>query len=526
MGCTATFPTGHFEGNLSQIVNGQFLAIPVGIEITREKKSGAITILDLFQKTVSTLTIERLEKSQLFVKMPMFQADAIRLVREGACYVGRTGYSIDLCFDDKDLVMEVLGTNREPLFRLTGTRFSGEQKFQFEEPRKYQLDEAINIALQKNFNSQIEFEKMIQAKKIAQAAYLSLLPRLNIFTVMANVPFNPAALGFQIGDLAPFLLPTRWFQAKQAGFEAKAEESAYTLMRADLATEVEGLAYAHERDRNVLSYYREILRMLSESRARFLDLQKNRGEQKPTDTIVTQLDLVIKSMTLDLLKVTAVTRSDRYSLSQALGLHHPEGVIDIVLSDEIVNVENVSPMDSQYLAELALRRSFEIQQMEYVIEAARWANREIWFSWMDMMADPRLSISPAMFPLIKISKSRIKDLNLKKEQIQALLVQKAFETVANYNESIESYPLTKELFRRSEEQLSRVVFMSDGGLNVDELEAKANRALVDFVRRETVLASFRISRAAVDRLTLQGSYIQLLKSIFPKPAGTPVPSLL
>ena len=44
-----------------------------------------------------------------------------------------------------------------------------------------------------------------------------------------------------IGDLVPFLFPSRWFHAKEAREISVVEQNTLALLRADLMPQVEGL---------------------------------------------------------------------------------------------------------------------------------------------------------------------------------------------------------------------------------------------------------------------------------------------
>ena len=126
------------------------------------------------------------------------------------------------------------------------------------EPRIYTLAEAMDAAFNKSFESRLEYENVIQAKQRAKAAHLSLLPHLGVGTVINAI--TPSVTGYiaSIGDLAPFLLPSRWFLAKQGTAQYEAEKVTLKIMRADLGATVEQFAYALQRDKEIADLFEKV----------------------------------------------------------------------------------------------------------------------------------------------------------------------------------------------------------------------------------------------------------------------------
>jgi hypothetical protein len=170
-------------------------------------------------------------------------------------------------------------------------------------------------------------------------------------------------------------------------------------------------------------------------------------------------------------------------------------------------------LDSQNTADIALRRSFELRQIDSLIRAARFEKTGMWFAWMDPGTAPNLSIGAALIPQFKLEKSKIRELVIRRESVQASIVQRAFEAVATYNNALSNYKLIEKVRQNTEQVLNDVLkkYIDQHSTNDAELvSVKISSYLSNYVRSETTLANFRISRAKIDRLTLQGHYLQLL----------------
>jgi hypothetical protein len=495
------FPEGHFEGNLIRSVRSKVSRTSVGIDITRKRNTGHVEVKDSYQQTVLELDASDFSKESFTLSIPALQRQPFYLKKDGACYFESLTFLVDLCFDKEAFSLKITDAEGSPILMLSGNEFAVEAPFEYETPVKMTLKQAVAQALNKNFASRMEFEKLMQAKMTAQSAYLSLLPHANINTFSPWNVINPMGLLSSFGDLAPFILPSRWFQAGTSGSLAKAEQAAWTLMRADLATSVEGLAYLYERDREISKAYQSIVHRLYD-----LGLRVPRSAAQA-------LDQNTAEVRLDSSNFRTVIKTDRYALAQSLGFHNPDAIQDLILGHEETSVENALLLDSQNTADIALRRSFELRQIDSLIRAARFEKTGMWFAWMDPGTAPNLSIGAALIPQFKLEKSKIRELVIRRESVQASIVQRAFEAVATYNNALSNYKLIEKVRQNTEQVLNDVLkkYIDQHSTNDAELvSVKISSYLSNYVRSETTLANFRISRAKIDRLTLQGHYLQLL----------------
>ena len=117
-------------------------------------------------------------------------------------------------------------------FGLFGRLGSATSQPVLEIPRTYTLSEALQAALQMNFGTRIEYEHAIQARLSAKSAYLMLLPHLSSGSVLQAIGGGTIGIIQGLGDFAPFLFPSRWFQADQAAKRSLAEDDTLALMRA------------------------------------------------------------------------------------------------------------------------------------------------------------------------------------------------------------------------------------------------------------------------------------------------------
>lgn len=187
-------------------------------------------------------------------------------------------------------------------------------------PANYTLTQAMTRAFTQSFDSRAAYERQIQARLSAKAAYLNLLPHISISSVLGVLSPSIAGLINLVGDLAPFLLPTRWLQAHEAGLMSAAEKQALALMRADSAAQVEGLAYALERDYGIVSRYRDFQALALKTRDNLQIVEAGGG--MPVGS-TDHLNSVLNTAALDLVDLDELTRRDKATIAQAMGLKAP-----------------------------------------------------------------------------------------------------------------------------------------------------------------------------------------------------------
>jgi len=146
------------------------------------------------------------------------------------CYADSVGDR--LCFDGTELKV-LIGSGTAATTKFVLDRMNPAAGGPSEPPpaaRPYSIDELVAAAQTRNFNTRVEFDSLIQAKLSAQESYLNLLPHINIGSGLSLIGFVPTTMLRAIGDLLPFFLPDRWFQASAANHAAAAEFDSYRVV--------------------------------------------------------------------------------------------------------------------------------------------------------------------------------------------------------------------------------------------------------------------------------------------------------
>ena len=514
--------SGHYEGSLTDHSDGKtYRQTPVCTDISSEPTTApAIVVMDGSGTAKLTLQISNVTDTGLTVQSTpgMVQPMDLTLDSSSQCYLGSVGVKVTLCVTQPEITLEVQNPyDNSDLMSLVLYQFKTGDAAQVQEtPQAYTLTGAITRARTMSFASRIEFEHVVQAKLAAQAAYLHLLPQITMSTIANSI--SPAPLSFvgtfqtalqSIGDLAPFLLPSRWLQAAATEQQSKAEQDSEILMRLDTGVQVEGLFYAYARDKKTRELTQAFLAQLIDPNTGIRHEVKVREDlgQLPVGSTLT-IDSIINQTQQNLSVLNQVTSEDLSSISQTLGYFNPTTVTDAAIDTELVPIATAKPIDFNTVNSAALNRSYELDQMDYLINAANETKTAKYFEWLDPAGDPNLGLGAALPVNIELSQSQIQELNIDKQQLQSILSQKVFNAVTDYSQALDNYRGAQDGLAIQTNLLATEMANLKTGVNVDlfGLVSILQNYLAAQIMIESSNANYRVARSEVDRLLLEGYY--------------------
>jgi hypothetical protein len=388
---------------------------------------------------------------------------------------------------------------------LWGRPFASPESVPLEAPQSFTLAEARQRAWDRSFDSRLEFEHLLQASQSARAAYLNLLPHLSLIAIASNLPPSASGLASSIGDLAPFLLPNRWIQARRASLEARVQEDAWILMRADLALQIEGLSYGWARDQEARDLYQSTLTRLLDIQAHVRQLE---DQHRASDGATDHLESLVNTLRLDLGAMTPLLQADRAALSQALGFVNPEAVTAVALDPAEAPIAEAAPLDAAALVDRTLARAYELRQVDTMLDVARTQKKELLFNWMDPYGDYRAQLGFELGAQLRVARSRIHEVEISREQLRSFLIKKLYEAVEEHNHTLVAYPLAAEALVLHERRLQRILAAVAAGAEFEPIAINEvlSGYLASAVRARSLLANYRGARAKIQRLLWQPPY--------------------
>ena len=520
MGCLPSAPSafdlfgdlsGHYEGALTNHLDGKtYSQTAVNADIAaHEKFPVTVAIKDERGTPRLTFTVSNVTRKSITFLSSIGMTTAIKLAVDPIteCFVGVGVQKIILCAEGPEVSFEIQnpkdGTSQ---LSLVMHHFNKSDSAPPQEiSQSFSLTKAISQARTKSFTSRIEFEHLVQAKARAKAAYLHLLPQITLGTIANNLTPSFSSILGAIGDLAPFLLPGRWIEADQAVQQSKAEQDASLLMRLDMGVQVEGLFYAYARDSKTRDLTHDIFTRATAIRDE-VKVREDLGQLPLGSTA--NLDSILNQIQQNLTVLDQVKAEDLASISQTLGFFSPTAVGDAVIDAELVPIDNAPPVDFKVINAAALDRAIELDQMDDLIVAATDAKKASYFSWLDPYGDPSLGLGFALPSQVTVLKSQKNELKTARGQLEQIVSQKAFSATVDYEQALASYKTANEGMSIQQNRLDTMMSNLNAGVKVDffGLIGILQDYLSGEISIEAARANYRVARAEIDRLLLQGYY--------------------
>jgi outer membrane protein TolC len=499
--------SGLYEGSLTTQTSTGFQKTSVSslIPLTKggSKKidvTGASQVslsLEVSDLTDSSLTLS----SSLVLSAPT----SLQFDPESGCYLTHGTFDVELCASEPEITFSINDGQGKSLLALV-LYANQPAPAPSEIPQTFTLSQAIARAQKMSFQSKIEFEHVIQARASASAAYLHLVPQLTFSTIANNIEPGISSLVAAIGDLAPFLLPSRWIEAKEATQQSQAEQDSDRLMRLDMAAQVEGLFYTYNRDQRSLAVYKTfetrvaaiLTQVIQAETAGRLGAGSGDAVQAAYNDLTHNDDVYGQILT-----------EDRSALSQALGFFNPLTVEDVTIDQEQFPIENSQAVDFNTVNSEALSRSIEVDQFNDLIAEAKLNKKEEYFDWLDPVSNPVLGLGASLPSQLKIAQSEVDEIGTDLDQTKSEISQKVLNAVTDYEQALDNYQdaqsdivLHEHRLNTILQELSAVTSISAFDLcSVISDDLGANLAL------EQARADYRVARAEIDRLLLQGYYL-------------------
>lgn len=380
----------------------------------------------------------------------------------------------------------------------------------YEIPARYTVAALLKQAMNQNFDSPIQFQRVVQAKLRTETAYRNLLPHLEINDVLNIAALNLLGYLKAVGDLVPFLFPTRWLETKADQYKLEAEFDAWILTKADAMNLAEGLAYSALRDDIVLSAIQDYQIYLAGIRDKVRERERagllQIGSSDDIASIINNLDRGNA-----VLSENAV--QERISLAQAAGFRNFAAISGIQPPDD-EPIDDIQPYDDatiKRLADLSLDRSYERRQMAALINASRVNQKASYFQWLDPAGERDGSLGINLGSYVKIAKSETQELLAKKEKLEAVLTDSVARAASLSNQYLASYQLARAGVDIQDRRVKRHSQNMETGINfaMSDLTNSLQEKLKAEIELVQAQYNYYVARANLNRLLLAGPYAVL-----------------
>ena len=496
-----------------------------GVQVTRTQKIQVITQVPEFAsvgkakvsifKIYPTLAMATgdqysiliLDKKTLELKAPQLPPAGVRLSLDKNCATGSNGsQEVSTCWADGKLDF-VLTDNSDPEKSVTINLIKDDTLPPIDKNRFYSLDELTGRAKYINYSVSQEAERVFQAKLNIGVARGNLLPRLNLKSLVGIFTGDYLSA---VGTVLPFLFPSNWFNWKISKELYQAQRNSFASLRGNEMNSVEGLFYLILRDQIVLERLKKHIAWMKQTQE---GLRREEAVGTVPEGAADYFGTSIALMERDRINFETLVRIQYGQLAQGTALPPIEGIAGLV-PVVFPPLDNEKPIDPADFYKDAQDKSYEVKSLNFLLQAAKYAKQEIYFSFFDMEGNNGIGFGTPY--QIRVAKSQQNEIKKKTDETLSLIELKSSLVTTEYNQALESYRVATSSLRSTEKRLKWIIdrhLQGDGKMDenefVDQLIDLQYKIISFAADQATSIQVWLMAKSKVNRLLLAGYYSDL-----------------
>lgn len=380
---------------------------------------------------------------------------------------------------------------------------------------KLKMEDVVQKVSQQNLAVYQNALKVYQAKKSISVARGNLLPKLNFWRII-TAPFDARGLIDIVGDIAPFLIPSNWFQLKAQSQMYEAEKEAYKALWANEVMTAKALYIHLSFDKNLLTHIEQGKKELK-SLASIIHTHEVLGGVPQGAS--RELEIRMLALEEDTRALSVLVEEEESLLVFMLGY---EAKTKIQLEPLMLpDFEQLEPLNYENYVDRVVQSSPELKQYDFIIKASKYVKKTAEFSLFGVTNESR-GVAGGIFdnvPIqdglgfgtpasIKIAKSQTEMLRSQKQGAEETLKRQLRLMVANYNLDLQNFSGLKkrvDLARAVVEQYNSRLILGEEVDSISLIEASRNHIQADSAFFSAQYR-FLINQDKVSRLLFQGDY--------------------
>ncbi len=470
-----------------------------------DSKSGAVekTHIDMVQNSENSISLQSND--------PNLDQLELKKYKDGCYQQSQAGDLKDLhiCATEAVISMNAIKNGEVVHAVLARTQDANTlvEGLKLEDPKAYNLGELVNRGRKLNFDSRAEFERLQGAKANMRLHYLNLLPHLSFGSILTVATSDPIGWLSAIGDLVPFLLPSRWAQASEASHLYKAQKAGVAILQEDAVQIIEGLVMQVSTDYENLQTVLKIRALTEKSVKQIAALEAEgkmpKGRYRDVASALHLIGDLENSLTQNY-------SSDLIELAYATGFCNPLAITGVQFKP-FMDIENpaVYKFESS-LGNRVLQTALELQQMDEMILAARADTNGRMFQWLDPAGDPQVGLGLGLPFYVKVGASNVNTLVSQKAQLSSQLLVKLAHAIDDYNAAVNSYRRALRGIELQQERLnsaSEELAQSPNDTPVGELQDIYAQLAGQIMGSSSNKYGAYSSLSRINRLLHQGPYV-------------------
>jgi hypothetical protein len=509
---------GHYEG----LIFGKNLDVE-GLGIGADVALGGTTDLTVTaqgesQKWNGTFDIHIQSQKTITIDTSTgeFQKTQLSLENKTTCFKSSDTDAqpvvLQLCLDSGQISLTVDDKQGVTQFKLQLSSLQPGVLPPMEKPASYTLSQLVTRAKARNFQTVIEFQKVLQARDESVNAYENLLPHIGISDVLNVASLNALNIVKTIGDLAPFLLPDRWIRAKQDKEQYQGETDSWRAMDADGMSVTEGLTLSALQQAKAIACLQNERDSVAQVREEVLDREHSGGVPVGSSDDITA---IVDEIDSDILLLNETNAEALASLSEAAGFYNPQAVTSVSFGPQQsalgYTVDKPIKVDITTWNQLAIARSPELGQLNDFLTIAKQQKKSMYFTWLDPSGDPNAGVGFGLPSYIAIGQDQVNEIKAQQSLMTSGLLQKVSDVATTIGQSLQSYSLAQTDVDVQTRRVKRIENSFNLGTPfemsdlVDALEGqeKANLDVIDWEY------SYYVNLSRLNRIIYSGQYADI-----------------
>lgn len=386
---------------------------------------------------------------------------------------------------------------------------------QASERHKVRIEDVVKRVSSSNYRVYETALKVYQAKANIDKARADLLPRLNIWSIAKTI-IDPLSIVDQMGDIAPYLVPSNWFRNQEIKLLYLAESEGYRALWANEVHSAKSLYIHLLFDESLLGHIRDSRDEL-EVIYRIVKTREAFGGATPG----TARDIQIKILGLneDEQNILVLIQQERDQLTYLLG-YSAKTVLDLVpvpMSD----IKYLHQRDSNDFEFRVLSQSPERRQFDHFLSVVDQMKNEVKYSFLGASTISR-GVAGGVFDSLPIptglgfgngSAMNIVDaqkeiMKTQKTGVEETLRRQLRANIYQYNSDVTNLPSFRERSKLAEESKAALIRRIQLGENINIVDlAEVSRSQI---QAETAFFAiqYRIltGQDRLNRLLFAGDY--------------------
>jgi len=448
-----------------------------------------------------------LDKKTVELKAPQLPPLGIRLTLNKTCANGSSGsQEVSTCWSDGKLDF-VLTDRSNPNKSVTINLVKDDSLPPLDKNRIYSIDELTGRAKYINYSVAQEAERVFQAKLNIGVARGNLLPKLNLKSLVGIFTGDYLSA---VGTVLPFLFPSNWFNWKISKELYQAQKNSFASLRGNEMNTVEGLYYLILRDQIVLERLKKHIDWMKQTQE---GLRREEAVGTVPGGAADYFGTSVALLERDRINFETLIRTQYGQLSQATALPPIQGIAGLV-PVAFPPLDNIQPIDPADFYKDAQNKSYEVKSLNFLLQAAKYAKSEIYFSFFDMEGTNGIGFGTPY--QIKVAKSQQNEIKKKTDETLSLIELKSSLVTMEYNQALESYRLATSSLKSTEKRLKWVIdrhLQGDGTIDenefVDQIIDLQYKIMSFAADQATSIQVWLMAKAKINRLLLAGYYSDL-----------------